>query len=327
MNPQLAYTEFAECQFPADLRCVRLALEKIGDYCRARGLRPALWGQVELAIAEGLNNAVEHGCAGKPGAEVLLRWSWHQEMLTIEITDPGGYLPGPEPARLPEDLLAKGGRGAYLMGSLMDCVEHQLTDYGHLLRLRKNVGNPGWKPEEAAKMESTIESMAEDLSRSYEDLAALFHFAEELAVSTTLAEFLDRSLDRLLILVAGQAAFVRFVSEGGNALELIRPPLSPLDWLKESLPLDSEGIEVSAFKNGAAVTMEDCNSRPGDPLHSHVEGAFACPIFFRSTALGCLVVTRSIHLGYFSTGELGLIRVLADFLGIVRTANCFTGRD
>ena len=42
-------------------------------------------------------------------------------------------------------------------------------------------------------VEATIESMTEDLSRSYEDLAALFRFAEELATSTSLAEFLDRS--------------------------------------------------------------------------------------------------------------------------------------
>ena len=33
------------------------------------------------------------------------------------------------------------------------------------------------------------------------------------------------------------------------------------------------------------------------------------------------MVTRSFHAGYFSAGELGLIRVVADFLGIVRTTN------
>ena len=319
MNPQLAYTEFAECRFSADLRCVRLALDKIGSYCRARGLRPGLWSQVELAVAEGLNNAIEHGCVGKPDPEVLLRWSWQHETLTVDIVDPGDYLPGPGAAKLPEDLLAEGGRGAFLMATLMDCVEHLHTEQGHLVRMSKSVGAAVWKPEDAAEMEATIESMAEDLSRSYEDLSALFRFAEEWATSTTLGEFLDRSLSRLLSLVRGQAAFVRFISDDGKSLELVRSSLPQLEWLDESLPLDSEGIEVSAFKKGVPVTVEDCNSRAGDPLQSHVGGGFVCPIFFRSNALGCLVVTRPIHLGYFSAGELGLIRVVADFLGIVRT--------
>lgn len=63
MNPQITYEEFAECRLTAEARSVRLGLEKIKEYCRARGLRPAFWEQVELAVAEGLNNAIEHGCA------------------------------------------------------------------------------------------------------------------------------------------------------------------------------------------------------------------------------------------------------------------------
>ena len=321
MNPQIAYEEIAECRLPADLKCVRQALDKLGSYCRARGLRPTAWRHVELAVAEALNNAVEHGCAGKHPTEVSLRWSWHEEILWVEVIDPGDFLPGPGAAKLPENVLAEGGRGAFLMATLMERVEHRRTDRGHLVRMEKTIGFPVWKPGEAAEMEATIESMAEDLSRSYEDLSALFRFAEELATSNTLAEFLDRSLSRLLTLVAGEAAFVRFLSEDGNTLVLIRPPSSNLDWLEDVLALDSDGIEVCAFKKGAPVTVEDCTTHPGDPLHSHVGGAFACPIFFRSTPLGCLVVTRPIAAGYFSAGELRLIRVVADFLGIVHTTN------
>ena len=112
MNPEIAYEEIAQCRFPAELRCIRSALDKLGAYCRGHGLRPTLWNQVELAVAEGLNNAVEHGCAGIANAQVVLRWSWTLELLRIEMIDPGRFVPPPSEASLPEDLLAEGGRGA-----------------------------------------------------------------------------------------------------------------------------------------------------------------------------------------------------------------------
>ena len=318
----LTYEEIAQCRLPADLNNIRLALDKLGGWGRAHGLRPTLWSQVELAVAEGLNNAVEHGCAGKAGAQVLLRWTWPDERLRVEITDPGDFVPPPSEAQLPEDLLAESGRGAFIMASMMDRVEHFLTTEGHLLRMEKNVGPQSWGVEDAAEMEATIESMTEDLSRSYEDLAALFRFAEELATSTSLAEFLDRSLNRLITLVTGQAAFVRLLSDDGKSLDLVGPASAEPFWIQGSLLLDAQVTTAIAFKQGKPVTVEDCSKlTTNDPLHHHEGGAFACPIFFRSKPLGCLVVTRSVHKGYFSAGELGLIRVVADFLGIVRTTN------
>jgi len=322
MSPEIAYEEVAQCRFPAELRCIRLALDQLGAYCRGHGLRPALWNQVELAVAEGLNNAVEHGCAGVANAEVVLRWAWRGEVLCVEMIDPGRFLPAPAEACLPEDLLAEGGRGAFIIASLVDRVEHRLTDQGHLLVLEKTVGPQTWKLEDAAEMETTIESMTEDLSRSYEDLAALFRFAEELATSTSLAEFLDHSLDRLLKLVTGQSAFMRLLAADGRSLDLVGPPPAKTPWVEKALPLNSPATASTAFNTGRPVTVEDCSKLPAnDPLHHHEGGAFVCPIFFRSTPLGCLAVTRAAHLGYFSAGELGLIRVVADFLGIVRTTN------
>ena len=322
MVPEIAYEETAQCRLPADLCCIRPALDKLRAYCRARGLRPLLWNQIELAVAEGLNNAVEHGCVGTENGQVVFRWSWHVETLSVEILDPSDYLPETGHAMLPEDLLSESGRGGFLMATLMDRVEHLRTDHGHLLRMEKSVGAQAWTLEDAAEMEATIESMSEDLSRSYEDLSALFRFAEELATSTTLAEFLDRSLHRLLTLVTGQAAYVLLISDDRAFLDLASPPPPGLPELLSRIPIDTEATAVNAFKKGNAITVEDCSTLPpSDLLHNHKGGAFACPIFFRSTALGCLMVTRSSTVGYFSAGELGLIRVVADFLGIVRTTN------
>jgi serine phosphatase RsbU (regulator of sigma subunit)/anti-sigma regulatory factor (Ser/Thr protein kinase) len=322
MSPPVVYEEWAECRMPADLHCVFPVLEIVRNYCYARGLRPSIWSEVELAVAEGLNNAIEHGCAGKESAEARIRWNWHDETLQIEIRDPGDYAPCSTEAKLPEDLLAEGGRGAFLMAQLMDRVEHTSSENGHLLLMEKKVGLATWTVGNAAEMEATIESMAEDLSRSYEDLSALFRFAEELATSTTLAEFIEHSLSRLLTLVSGHAAYVRLLSPNKNSLDLLRTTVSDLTWPAQVLKLEAGGVETSAFTQRSTVTVEDCSAlSKDDPLARCQGAAVICPIFFRSKTLGCLVVTQRPKVPYFSAGELGLIRVVADFLGIVRTTN------
>ncbi len=70
-------------------------------------------------------------------------------------------------------------------------------------------------------MEGTLDSMAEDLSRSYEELSALFRFAEELATASDFSQFLERSFTRLLSLVQAEMAYVRFVSPDGTSLDLL----------------------------------------------------------------------------------------------------------
>jgi len=105
-------------------------------------------------------------------------------------------------------------------------------------------------------------------------------------------------------------------------LELASLPVGKLSTMESRISLDSQAITATAIKEGHPITLEDCSLLPpSDPLSSHVGGAFVCPIFFRSTVLGCLVVIRSRNAGYFSAGELGLIRVVSDFLGIVQTTN------
>src|SRR5690242_13064217 len=120
MNANLVYSETAECRLSADFELVGRTLCLLNGYLHERGLDPAIWAELELATAEALNNAVEHGCAGLEGAEVSCRWSWTGDAIRIEITDPGHYAPPPGEDALPEDKLAERGRGAFLMARLMD---------------------------------------------------------------------------------------------------------------------------------------------------------------------------------------------------------------
>jgi anti-sigma regulatory factor (Ser/Thr protein kinase) len=59
----MRYAEFAECEFPADVACVASAVDKVREYCLRYGYAPQQWPQLELALVEGLNNAILHSCA------------------------------------------------------------------------------------------------------------------------------------------------------------------------------------------------------------------------------------------------------------------------
>jgi anti-sigma regulatory factor (Ser/Thr protein kinase) len=149
MTADFFYSEPAEFRLKPDLQLVATTLSRMKEYFRPRGLEPNTWFELELATAEALNNAVEHGCVDQPDTEVVCRWSWTDETIRIEITDPGHYLPPGGEARLPDDPLAQEGRGAFLIARLVDTVEHALSAEGHSIRLTKRVGlaQKSHKPE------------------------------------------------------------------------------------------------------------------------------------------------------------------------------------
>jgi anti-sigma regulatory factor (Ser/Thr protein kinase) len=140
MSENFSYSEIAECRLTPDLQLVGKTLSLMKQYFEARGLDRRTWSELELATAEALNNAVEHGCADRSEAEVVCRWKWSDETIQIEITDASNYQPPNYKAKLPDDPLSEGGRGAFLIEQLVDTVEHVILASGHSIRLKKRVG-------------------------------------------------------------------------------------------------------------------------------------------------------------------------------------------
>jgi serine/threonine-protein kinase RsbW len=122
---------------PARLDQIRLLVLAVRAVCgEALGEGPAL-DDVELALAELLNNAVEHGVARDPAAvelEVALTvtpgWA---ELEVLDAFDP--YLPDDGPT-LP-DGLAEGGYGRFLVHELMDEVRYARLGDRNAVVMRK----------------------------------------------------------------------------------------------------------------------------------------------------------------------------------------------
>jgi serine phosphatase RsbU (regulator of sigma subunit)/anti-sigma regulatory factor (Ser/Thr protein kinase) len=314
------YSEYAQCEIAPELESVRVVIEKLRAYCSAHGLAPTIWPAVELAVAEGINNAIEHGCAAHPEGRVRVRWSWEGDVLETVITDPSDFLPDPAAAarELPEDPFSESGRGAFLMHTLMDGVEHRIEDGRHTLVLRKTAGPKqgsaaGTDPQSAV----VLEAMIEDLGASYENLNALFRFAEHLATSTSFEEFLEAAMPRLVELVAGTWAFLRIASPTGS-LKPVYPPKGDPDQAPAT-PLDTQAAatESEVFRTGQPRMVEYCARLASeDPLAREDGSAYVCPVDFQGTTLGVLAVQRAGQLPRFNAAQANVIRVVGEFIGI-----------
>jgi serine phosphatase RsbU (regulator of sigma subunit)/anti-sigma regulatory factor (Ser/Thr protein kinase) len=288
------------------------------EYFQQRGLGPEVWAELELATAEGLTNAIEHGCAGLPATEIVCRWSWSQETIRIEIADPGHYVPPSGPVTLPEDELAERGRGRFLIAQLVDTVEHTTTSAGHTLRLSKHAGLPRRQPPQE-EMEPVLDAMAEEVSRSYEVISALFKFSEALAALSSFTEFLDHSLDRLVRIVSAERAFVRFLDPAKSQLEWFAASCASKEKVITTLPAGGTSVEARVARTGKPAALESCAGLArDDPFRGSPHGIFICPVCFQSRVLGTLAVLQRQGAGYFSAGDLKLIQYVADFIGIVR---------
>lgn len=92
--------------------------------------------RVSLAVGEAVSNAVEHGPARLDPIRVHLERG--RDRMTVYIQDGGSGPPSEliRTARLPDDPLALGGRGLYILTQLADSIQCE-DDGGLLLTFRR----------------------------------------------------------------------------------------------------------------------------------------------------------------------------------------------
>lgn len=276
---------------------------------------PGFLGEFELAAAEALNNAVEHGNAVEGRrfvrAEVLLR-SGVAELRVTDPSDFAGWVVQPE---LPSDPLAEGGRGGFLMTQLADEVAHERTKDGHTVILRKMfpAAGCGYAP---GRSEQVLSEMTDELVSSYEMISSLLGLAEWLATAPDTDAFTVGALERLCAVTGADFAYARF--EDGGRLKFLGAWGHALKAPAEEVPAEGGGLESRVFRGEGEQTLTvGMILPPDDSLAGLMDQGFVSPILFKGERRGVLVMGRTRTADFFNAGELKVARMLSEYLGIV----------
>ena len=127
---------------PSDAARVR---EEFVLFCEALEVPSPAVDDLALALAEALDNVIEHGCGGSPGEELLVEAAVERGRVRLTVRDRGPQFdpttaPGPAGRTLNER--GFGGFGLRLVRSLVDEMAYERRDGENRLLLVKRVGEP-----------------------------------------------------------------------------------------------------------------------------------------------------------------------------------------
>lgn len=126
---------------PSDLRLLTVAQAFIESACAAARLDNRVTNAIVLAMHEALSNVVRHAHRDRPQAILQIQCFLHDDSIEIQILDEGEPFDLEAVPQLDPSELRIGGRGVFLMRTLMDelsCRPRQ--DRGNVLRMVKRCG-------------------------------------------------------------------------------------------------------------------------------------------------------------------------------------------
>ena len=133
MSEQLIYNQ----AFASDLHVSADVQQEIADLWRSRGMSEMDLPDMQLALEEGLANAIKHGNRLEPAKKVTLECYLDGDVVRVVIQDEGEgfYLDDVPDPTLPENLDKPSGRGLTLLNAFMDEIFY--NDIGNQLTFIK----------------------------------------------------------------------------------------------------------------------------------------------------------------------------------------------
>ncbi len=122
------------CSFRATELEARQGIVSVVERLKGMGIPNTRVDEVQIALAEAVNNVVEHAYAETATGDVLIRCNLHPDRLWVEIRDAGvpfpeSKLPEGKPAAVSVDTpledLPEGGFGWFLIRELASDIQYQ----------------------------------------------------------------------------------------------------------------------------------------------------------------------------------------------------------
>jgi serine phosphatase RsbU (regulator of sigma subunit)/anti-sigma regulatory factor (Ser/Thr protein kinase) len=190
----LYITEFKQV---ADVKQVAPVRARFIEFLLSLGLDDREKEGWKLVFTELTINAITYGCHRSQECEIYVRWWSINGSIWLLVQDPGQ---GPPDERtlnptLPEDPLAEGGRGLYIVNEFVDTFDHWRCSRGYIAQVSKSYKrlNDVLPPNEE------MDAILEELSDSYESqslyqiMAA--HLAKDERVDLSVQSVLDDFMD------------------------------------------------------------------------------------------------------------------------------------
>lgn len=299
-----------------ELANVSESVQQLVGFLRDHGVTDDVFvGQFELAAAEAINNAVEHGCSASGEKFFHARLYLRPEFVELRVVDPSDFQGWDHEPLLPDDPFDEGGRGHYLMAQMTDELLHEREDNSHVLVLRKRFTSGPWCyiPGQADR---TLSEMTDELVASYEMISTLVGLGEWLATAPNMIDFMDGALERLCLVTGAELAYVRLENRG--TLKISRQWGSFEKNPTDSLDASMRCYEGEVFRTGQEITLPmNSDLPPNDPLAGIFVSGFIAPILFKDVRRGLLVLGRNVPSPFFDAGKLKISRTVAEYLGII----------
>jgi serine/threonine-protein kinase RsbW len=126
-------------------RWLRLVRQVVCEYALETGFDAQDAHAITLAVGEAVGNVIKHSYKGRTDQPFVLRCKAEGKALEISLSDSGEpFDPSLQPL-LPPDELRAGGRGLYLMRTIMDEVDYKREGASNVVRMRKLLPSPALK--------------------------------------------------------------------------------------------------------------------------------------------------------------------------------------
>lgn len=123
-------------------RWLRLIRQVVQEYASQAGFDENDAHAVTLAVGEAVGNVIKHSYRGRPDQRFTMVCRQGRDGLEVIIRDHGEpFDPEKQPALAPDELRV-GGRGIYLMRTLMDEIEYGRENEANVICLRKRLKTP-----------------------------------------------------------------------------------------------------------------------------------------------------------------------------------------
>lgn len=297
---------------PARISLMPEARDRFAVFLTEIGVAAPERDMLALGFTEAVTNAIKHGCEGNPSKSITLEW-WNDNSgvtLTVEHGGEGPPVEIFETSELPDDPLATSGRGSFLIQQLFDDCRLWRSVDSVRIELRKEIARLGTVGDGSDDMALVLE----ELSNSYESLAAFQRMGNVLITAKRDGEFVEEGMQSLRQIHNGRTPDILWLCLSDAVLNSVQADLDEVAGVVKST--DTPLLVKRVIDSGDSCIWDSEEFVSDDETFAGHSHGCIFPIVARGENLGCLVSVLREGGDGFDSSELNNLRTFTDLFGI-----------